>query len=87
MNVKKSDFRNNAIDEKSCKSIFMYLIRRKILCTTKRLFISFYKNGCIKDYIGSKYLILISADGEGKGLLTKYNKCLIQLSLLLRKKG
>lgn len=45
------------------------------------------KNGCIKDYIGSKYLILISADGEGKGLLTKYNKCLIQLSLLLRKKG
>ena len=43
MNVKKSDFRNNAIDEKSCKSIFMYLIRRKILCTTKRLFISFYK--------------------------------------------
>ena len=65
----------------------MYFIRRKILCTTKPLSISFYKiNGCIKDYKGSKYLILIPSDEKGEGLLTKYNKMFDTFKSFLKEK-
>ena len=89
ININDPDFRNIAIAKKpSYKNIFMYLIRYKLLCTTKPLSIVFHEiNRCIKDYEESKYLILIPANEKDKGLLTKHlKKYLIQLSTLFKRK-
>ena len=89
INVNDPDFRNIAIDKKpSYKNIFMYLIRYKLLCTTKPLSVVFHEiNRCIKDYEESKYLILIPANEKDKGLSTKHlKKYLIQLSTLFKRK-
>lgn len=64
----------------------MYFIRYKLPCANKHLSIVFYEiNGCVKDYEGSKYLILILANEKDKGLLTKYKKIFDTLKYLIKK--
>lgn len=64
----------------------MYFIRYKLPCANKHLSIVFYEiNGCVKDYEGSKYLILILANEKDKGLLTKYKNIFDTLKYLIKK--
>lgn len=66
-------WKNIVLDEKLQKDIVIDYLRYKISYGTNSLFVTFHEmNGCIKDYGGSKYLILISAMGKYIDIFKKY---------------
>ena len=56
--IKFEDFNNILLDEKSYGNIFIYDISYKTLIITKPLRIIFDKDGFIRDYDGTEYLVL-----------------------------